>query len=128
MNRETLPPSPISDGDSEAVERQYGEYGLLYAETRSEVAQSLGREEAARQWQEVQTEIETKRDGRLMRVLPIARWIMFSSVASYIAIFAVSQLGFFDSRTLLYLGLLAAVAMVLGGSVEVVMALRRPRR
>lgn len=56
------PQPPIAD--AEAVEGEYGDLGAVYAETRSQVAKSLGREKAASKWREVELEIKSgEEDG-----------------------------------------------------------------
>ena len=55
---------PIANADSKAVVSQYGEFGAVYAETRAKVARSLGREQSARKWREVETEIAAVEDNK----------------------------------------------------------------
>ncbi len=57
MSSETTIPKPIEEADAEAVERQYGKLGLVYAETRSQIAQPLGKPDDASKWHAVRTEI-----------------------------------------------------------------------
>ena len=58
MNGKNFIPKPIDRATPEAVEDQYGELGSVYAETRSAVAQSLGRKDEARAWSDVEAKIE----------------------------------------------------------------------
>ena len=44
--------------DPDAVEEQYGDDADLYAEVRSEAARAMGRESAAKQWKEVEAQVE----------------------------------------------------------------------
>lgn len=55
-SRTPLPP------EADAVERQYGSDAELYAEVRADVAKASGREQDARQWDDVQSQIEQAKD------------------------------------------------------------------
>jgi hypothetical protein len=44
--------------DAGAVERQYGEFADLYAETRARAAAKMGRKDHARKWAKVGSQIE----------------------------------------------------------------------
>lgn len=62
MISKTPDTQPIEDADVEVVERQYGDLASVYAENRAAVAKSLGREDGAREWGEVEEAIENKED------------------------------------------------------------------
>ena len=49
---------PPVEPDAGAVERQYGDFAALYAEVRSKAAASAGRGSDARQWDQVEQELE----------------------------------------------------------------------
>lgn len=52
--------APVSP-DIDAVKKQYGEDAELYAEVRAETARAIGREGAAKQWEDVEADVG--RDG-----------------------------------------------------------------
>ena len=51
-------PTKPTEADADAVERDYAELAADYAEQRSQVAETLGRQEAAREWRDIGEEIQ----------------------------------------------------------------------
>ena len=49
--------------EPEAVAQEYGDLAGIYAKSRSETAQALGRKTSAHQWQRVEEEIQSEHGG-----------------------------------------------------------------
>ena len=63
MTNDSIASNEPAEPNPDAVEEEYGDLAAVYAESRAEAAQALGRETSARKWRNVEGEIETDGAG-----------------------------------------------------------------